>query len=118
MVACMLVFVLIPMQHRAELAATVAELAAGGALALVNAEALGIGVVPDMAGLNDDEVLAVMGMRPVAVGGDLAADPAVVEGKCAEMLGDQDDRIALAFVGAETRAKASFFRARNPSDRQ
>jgi hypothetical protein len=34
----------------------------------------------------------------MAVDRDLAADPAVVEGKSAEMLRDQDDRIALAFV--------------------
>jgi hypothetical protein len=54
-----------------------------------------------MARLNDDEILAVMGMRPMAVGGDLAANPAVVERKGLEMLGDQDDRIALALVRAK-----------------
>src|SRR6202021_1968287 len=100
-IAGLLVFMLIPMQHRAHLAATVAELAAGGARALVDAEPSGLGVVADMAGLDDDQVLAVMRMRPMAVDRDLAADPAVVEGKRAEMLRQQNDRIALAFVRAE-----------------
>ena len=55
------------------------KLLMGGALALIDAEALGIGIVADMAGMNDDQVLAMMGMWPVPVGGDLAADLAVVE---------------------------------------
>src|SRR5271163_3995549 len=38
------------------------------------------------------------GVRAMAVDRDLAADAAMVEGKGAEMLGDQNDRIALAFV--------------------
>ena len=96
-----LVLVVIPMQHRSQLAAIGAEAAALGALAPVDAEAAAIGVIADMARLDDDEVLAVGCVGPMAVDRDLAADATVVEGKGAEMLGDQDDRIALAFVGAE-----------------
>ena len=110
-IAGMAIFGLVPVQHAAELAAIVAELLTGGALALIDAEALGIGIVADMAGMDDDQVLAMMGMRPVPVGGDLAADLAVVERKGPEMLGDQDDRITLAFVGAKCRATASCDRA-------
>src|SRR5271166_484170 len=95
------VFLAVPMHHRTELAAIVAESAAVGAFAPVEAEAPGIGVVPYMRGLDDDEVLAMMGVGTVTVDRDLAADPAVIEGKGAEMLGDQHDRIALALVGAE-----------------
>ncbi len=54
-----------------------------------------------MAGMNDDQVLAVMGVRAVTVGGDNAAHQAVVEGEAVEVLGDQDDRIALALIRAE-----------------
>src|ERR1700722_4762922 len=97
----MAIFGQVPVQHAAELAAIVAKLLTGGAPALVDAESPGIGIVADMAGMDDDEVFAMMGMRPVPVGGDLAADLAVVERKGPEMLGDEDDRIALAFVGAK-----------------
>ncbi len=89
------------MQHAGELAAIGAEAAAIGALAPVDAEAVAVGVIADMAGLDDDEVLAMRGIGPVAIDGDLAADAAVVERKGAEMLCNQDDRIALAFVRAK-----------------
>ena len=95
------IFLLVPVQHRAELAAIVAHGTALRAVALVDAEPPDLGVVADMARLDDDEVLAMMGIGPVAVDRDLAADPAVVEGKGAEMLGEQDNGIALALVRAE-----------------
>jgi hypothetical protein len=101
MVAGMAVFLLVPAQHRAELSAIIAEFPAGGALPPVNAETFCVGVVTDVARLNDDEILAVMGVRSMAVGGDLAANPAVIEWKGLEMLGNQDDRIALALVRAK-----------------
>lgn len=74
---------------------------AAGAGAAVYAEALRFGVVADVAGLEDQQVLAMMGVRAVAVGCDLAADLAVVEGEGAEMLRQEDDGVALALVGAE-----------------
>ena len=97
----MSIFLLIPVQYRAELAAIVAEFPIHGALTLVDAETPGRRVVADVARLDDDEILAMMGMRPVAVEGDLAADQAVIEREGAEMLGHQHDRIALAFVRTE-----------------
>jgi hypothetical protein len=97
----MTIFLLVPMQHGAELAAIVAELLAARPLTLVDAEPLCVGVVTNVTRLDDDQVFAVMGMRGVPVGGDLAADPAVIERKGPEMLGNQNDRIALALVGAE-----------------
>ncbi|WP_157860940.1 hypothetical protein [Bradyrhizobium viridifuturi] len=54
-----------------------------------------------MAGLDQHQVLAVMGIRPMAVDRDLAADPSMVERKRSEMLGQQHDRIALALIGAK-----------------
>jgi hypothetical protein len=48
--ADMTIFELVPMQYRAELAAIVAEFVAVGALPLIDAEPLAIGVVADMAG--------------------------------------------------------------------
>ena len=101
LLACVAIFLLVPVQHRAKLAAIVAHGAAVGAVALVDAEAAGVGVVADMARLDDHEVLAVMGIGAVAVDRDFAADPAVVEGKGTEMLRDQDDGVALALVRAE-----------------
>jgi hypothetical protein len=101
MLAGMTVLMLVPMQYRAKLAAIVAKFPADRALTLVHAKAPGTGIVADVAGLNDDEILAVVGVRAVAIDRDLAADPAMVEWKGTEMLGDQDDRISLAFVGAK-----------------
>jgi putative ubiquitin-RnfH superfamily antitoxin RatB of RatAB toxin-antitoxin module len=89
------------MQHRSQLAAIGAEAAALGARAPVDAEATAIGVITNVARLDDDEILAVGGVRAVAIDRNLAADPAMIERKRAEMLGDQDDGIALAFVGTE-----------------
>jgi hypothetical protein len=43
----------------------------------------------------------MMRMRPVPVGRHLAADAPVVEGECAKMLGQQDNRIALALIRTE-----------------
>ncbi len=85
-----------------------ADFAAGGGehflvhlQAAIGSPLLFFRVVANMARLDDDQVFAMVCMRPVAVGGDDAADHAMVEGECAEVLGDQDDRIALALVGAE-----------------
>ena len=58
-------------------------------------------IIADVTGLEDDQVFAVMGVRAMSIGGDLAANPPMVEGKGAEMLRQQDHRIALAFVRAE-----------------
>jgi hypothetical protein len=63
-----------PAHHRTELAAIVAEGAPLGAMALIDAKAPGVGIAADMACLDDDEVLAVIGVGTVAVGRDLAAD--------------------------------------------
>jgi hypothetical protein len=95
------VFLAVPVHDPAELAAIVAEAAAFRALAPVDAEAASVGVISHMGGLDDDEVLAVMGVGTVPVDGHLAADPAMIEGKRAKMLGDHHDRIALALVRAE-----------------
>jgi hypothetical protein len=95
------IFELVLVQHRAELSAIVAELLAGGALPLIDAEPLGIGVVADMACLDNDEIFAVMGVRPVPIERNIAADQAVIEREGSEVLGDQNDRIALTLVGAE-----------------
>ena len=54
-------------------------------MTLVDAKAPALGIIADKARLDDDEVLAVMGVGPMAIDCDLAADPAVVERKGAEM---------------------------------
>jgi hypothetical protein len=54
-----------------------------------------------MTGLNDDEVLAVMGMRAMPVGRHFAANPPMVEWERPEMLGKKNDRVALTFIGAK-----------------
>jgi len=109
--AGMTIFELVPTQYRAELAAIVAEFVAVGALPLIDAEPLAIGVVADMAGLDDDEIFTVMGMRPVPIERDVAADQAVVERKGSEMLGDQNDRIALTLVRAKRARRHHSFAA-------
>src|SRR5262249_8859505 len=101
LLAGMSVFLQVPMQHRAEFSAIVAEGAPVSAMTLVNPKMPGVGVVADMARLDDNEILTVMRIGAVAVDRDLAADPAMIEREGAKMLRDQDDGIALAFVGAE-----------------
>ena len=54
-----------------------------------------------MAGLDDHQVLAMLRMRAVTIGRDNPAHHAVIEGKGPEMLGNQDDREALAFIGTK-----------------
>jgi len=54
----------------------------GGEQPLIDAEPLALRVVADVAGVTD-HVVAVIGVRAVAVGGDLAADAAVVPKCCA-----------------------------------
>jgi hypothetical protein len=52
-----------------------------------------------------------MGMRPVPIERDVAADQAVVERKGSEMLGDQNDRIALTLVRAKRARRHHSFAA-------
>ena len=67
----------------------------------IDAEFTALGLITHVAGMNDDNVLTMMGVRPMTAGCDNTANPAMVKGKSPEMLGDQDDRIALVFVRAE-----------------
>src|SRR6185437_13661533 len=98
----MAILVLVPLQHARELTAIMTEPASRGALALIDAEALGSGIIADVTGLDNDKVLAVIGVGTMAIDRNIAADPAVVERKGTEMLGDQDNRVALAFVGTKS----------------
>ena len=69
-----------------------------------------------MACLDNDEIFAVMGVRPVPIERNVAADQAVIERKGSEVLGDQNDRIALTLVGAERARRHHSFAAE--SERQ
>ncbi|MGO9006735.1 MAG: hypothetical protein ACLQIQ_09225 [Beijerinckiaceae bacterium] len=89
------------MQNPAKLAAIVAETAIRGTLSFIDPEAPANRIIAHVTGLDDDQILTVMGMRAVPVRRDFAADPPMVEGESAEMLHQQNDRIALALVGAE-----------------
>ena len=85
----------------------------GGAAALIDAVALAVGIVADMAGMDDDEVFAMMGMRPVPIGGDLAADPAVVSNrKGPEMLELSDDQPDMPWLSSEQNAREGIMRSR------
>ena len=70
-----------------------------------------------MAGLDDDQILTVMRVRSVSIRRDLASDAAMVERKRTEMLHQENDGIALRFVGKNAREGMTRSR-RNPSDRQ
>ncbi|MEW7977166.1 MAG: hypothetical protein AB2814_06945 [Candidatus Sedimenticola endophacoides] len=100
-VARELVFAQIPVQGAADLAAVGGLAHLLGLQAPIDTEAAAIRIVADMAGLDNQHILAVMGMRAVAVGGHHAAHQTMVERKGPEVLGDHDHRITLAFVGAE-----------------
>ena len=76
-------------------------MAVGRLVAPIAAKLTCFRIVTDMAGLNDDQVLAVRRVRAMPVCGYTAAHDAVVEWECAKLLGDQDNRKALAFIGTE-----------------
>ena len=84
-----------------DLSAACAAFSVRGLGAAVGAKDLCLRIVAYVAGLNDQHILAVGCMGAVPVRGDDAADDTVIERKGAEVFGDQDDRIALAFIGAE-----------------
>ncbi len=65
------VFALVPMQDRAQFAAVVAEAATGRSRPLIDAETMARWVIADMTGLDDDEILAVMGVGSVPIRRDL-----------------------------------------------
>lgn len=115
--ARVIIFPLIQAQDRAQLDAIVAEAALSGARPLVDAEAAAERIIADLAGLNDDEILAVMGVRPMPIRRHLAADPSMIEGERAEMLHQQNDGTALALVRAE-RPRGIILARWNPRDRQ
>jgi hypothetical protein len=88
-------------QDSAKLAAIVAEAALCGALSWIDAKFLADWIIADVTGLNDDEVFTMVGVRPMPVGRNLAADLSVIEGERSEMLHDQNYRITLALVRTE-----------------
>jgi len=92
---------LVPLGDAADLAAAATEMLVLGIEAAVDAEFPALRVVADVACLKQQEVLAVVRVGAVAVDRDDAADAPVVEGERAEMLGDENDREALAFIRAE-----------------
>ena len=103
-----LVFVAIPVEYLAHLTAAGAAFLVGGLQASVSAELAGLWIITHMAGLNDQQVLAVSGMWAVASIGDDTADAAMIERKDAEMLADHDDRVTLAFIGTESAGRHDF----------
>lgn len=54
-----------------------------------------------MTGMDDDQILAMMGVGAMSIGGDDAAGDAVVERESAEMFGQQNDWITLVFIRAK-----------------
>jgi hypothetical protein len=69
-----------------------------------------------MARLDDHHVLSVVGVRAMSIRRHDPADLAMIEGKGAEVLGDQYDRVALAL--SEQKAREGMMRPRSiPSSR-
>ncbi len=91
----------IPAQHPLDLAAGRALDAIFRLKTAVDAEPVLFGIIPDVAGLDEGQILPVVGVGSVPARGHDAPHPAVVERKRAEMLGDQDDRKPLALVRTE-----------------
>ena len=54
-----------------------------------------------MTGLHDYHVFTVTGMRSMAVNGENAADPAMIERECTEVFGQEDDGKTLVLIRAE-----------------
>jgi hypothetical protein len=95
------ILVLIPVDHVLDLSAIGAAFAMRGLGTPVPAELLCLRVVAHMTGLNDHQILAMSGIRTVSGRGDDPADPAMIERKGAEVFGNDNDRVALTFIGTE-----------------
>ncbi len=95
------IFILIPAQYGFDLAATGGRMAVLALSASVDAKHAALRLVADVAGVDDHHVPTVLGVGRVAVGRDDSADLTVVEREDPEMLGDQNDRIALIFIRAK-----------------
>ncbi len=67
----------------------------------VNAKHAALRIITHMAGVNDHHVLPVLGVGRVAIGGNDAADLAMIERKYAKVFADENDRIALVFIRAK-----------------
>ena len=67
----------------------------------IDTKLTGFRFVAHMAGLDEHQVLTVMGIRPMAVGCHNPTDHTVIKGKRAEVLGNQNDGEALILIGAE-----------------
>ena len=60
-----------------------------------------IGIVTDMACLDNNQVVTMVGVRAMPVNSKHAANPAMVKGKRAKMLGKQNNRESLVLVRTE-----------------
>src|ERR1700734_4057408 len=89
-VAGLAILLLVPGQRAGQLAAIGAEFAVHRALALIDPELLALRVIADMTGLDDHQILAVMGVRAMAVGRHPTANQAMIERKGAEVSRQQD----------------------------
>ena len=100
-VLCKVIFILVPLEDTGNLAATGGRFIVFGARAAVGSKAFAVGVITDMAGLNNHHILAVFRMGSVAAGGDNPADTAMIERKSAEMFGNQNYGISLVLIRTE-----------------
>ena len=79
----------------------------------VDPELARLRLVAHMAGLNDRQVLAVVGVRAMAVGGHDAPHHAMVERERTKMFGDQNNGKALILIRTKSprRHDAALFKA-------
>jgi len=77
---------------------------------MIGTEGLRSGIITNVACLDDNQILAMFGVGAVAIGCNNTANHAMVERKGTEVLGDQDNRIALVFIRAESAGRHDFAR--------
>ena len=95
------VFTQIPVNRGMNFAAVAGAAVVSGLNTPVRAKGISFRVITDMAGMDNHQIFTVMGVRAMTVTRHNAADLSMIKGEGTEMLCQQNDRVALAFIRAK-----------------
>lgn len=65
---------------------------------MIDSERASFRVITYMVCMDNDQVLSMLRMRTMAVGGNNSPNPSVIKGKGPKMLGNQDVEVSLVFI--------------------
>jgi hypothetical protein len=92
------VLIQIPVQHRMNFSTGRSGLKMPGMPPMIVSEGPVFRIITDMAGMDDDQVLSMLRMRTVAVGGHYTPDPSMIKRKGSKMFGNENAGIPLVLI--------------------